>query len=83
MDNELVRKYTELKSAQEDINTKLAVAESRMTDADLLLREAVGEVKEMGFETASDLSTAIEETEGLMRSKIEEAEDILRVGGYA
>lgn len=82
MDTNLVKKYSELKAAEDDIRMKKAAAEARLEDARTLLAQYVGEVQALGFSTVADLQAAIEANEAELRVLLEDAENRLREGGY-
>ncbi len=83
MDNTLVRRYSELQAAADDIKIKKAQAEARLEDAREKLEKGVAEVKSLGFQTVAELQLAIAAADGELKVQLEKAEAKLAQGGYA
>lgn len=83
MDNEIVKRYTALKAAKDDIGLKRAAAVARRDDASAKMAFVISEIKAMGYSTVAELKAAIEMSEAELRVLLEDAEAKLRAGGYA
>lgn len=83
MDTQLIKRYSELQAASDDIKQKLAAAEARRDDAKTKLAEHVADVNRLGFGTLAELQLAISEAEAEMTVLLEQGEAKLKAGGYA
>jgi hypothetical protein len=83
MDNELVKRYTALKAAADDIALKRSAAMARVEDAKKALGEVISEVRDSGYGSVAELKAAIEANEAELNVLLQDAEEKLKAGGYA